>query len=107
MTKKTGRPSDPHRDLIIYEEVEQARKLKRPKHPGLKPVQLSWDKSYEVAQWILHHEYSITLSLGAIRAAYKNGKKVADQVADQGYALLGPAVELWPIYPKKSLLKTP
>jgi hypothetical protein len=45
---ETGRPSHPLRDFMIHMIVCQARKMKRPKHPGLKPVQLSWEKAYEV-----------------------------------------------------------
>jgi hypothetical protein len=106
MSKKNGRPSEPYRDLVIYEEVELARKLRRPKHPGLKPVPLSWDKAYLVAQWVLHNEYEIHLSLGAIRAAYRRGKKVEDQAVSQGYALLGPPIDLGPVYVRKSELAT-
>jgi hypothetical protein len=46
---RTGRHSEPMRDLMIYHLVSVARLLKRPKHPGLPPVPLSWDKAYEVA----------------------------------------------------------
>jgi hypothetical protein len=102
MAKKNGRPTEPHRDLVIYEEVQEARKLKRPKHPGLKPVQLSWDKAYEVAQRVLCDEYGIILSSGAIRAAHKRGKKLFDQMLSQGYVKLGPPVEVSPTYRKKS-----
>jgi hypothetical protein len=80
---KNGRPTEPLRDLKIYLCVEDARKMKRPKHPGLEPVQLSWDKAYEVAQWALERDWNITLSTGAIRAAYRHGKKLNDWAQQQ------------------------
>jgi hypothetical protein len=82
---KNGRPpADPIRDLIIYMEVESARKMQRPKHPGLEPVPLSWDKAYEIAQFHLAGPpWSVALSVGAIRAAYARGKKLADRAQKQ------------------------
>lgn len=78
---KNGRPPvNPMRNIIVYLCVEDARKLKRPKHPGLKPVQLSWDKAFAVAHEVLDREWRITLSAGGIRAAYRNGKKTINQV---------------------------
>jgi hypothetical protein len=78
---KNGRPpADPARDILIYLCVESARKMQRPKHPGLEPVPLSWDKAHEVAQQVLDRDWRINLSTGAIRAAYKRGKKAIDQV---------------------------
>jgi hypothetical protein len=78
---KNGRPpADRVRDLKIYMAVEDARKMQRPKHPGLEPVPLSWDKAYEVAQWTLERDWRINLSTGAIRAAYARCKKFIGQI---------------------------
>lgn len=43
-----GRRSEPWRDFMIYYQVSVARLMKRPKHPGLESVPLSWEKAYEV-----------------------------------------------------------
>ncbi len=107
---RMGRSSDPWRNLIMYQIASHARKTKRPKHPGLKPVQLSWDKCYEVVSEALSRkqefiEYFVNgtlervipraavltpaaaygmnssdLSVGAIRAAVANGKKIAELI---------------------------
>lgn len=84
--RKMGRPADPLRDLIIYMLVASARNKVRPKHPGLEPVPLSWDKAYEVVQWELASiptwPGSVNLSIGAIRAAYSRAKRFAKPIKE-------------------------
>jgi hypothetical protein len=83
-----GRPeSDPLRNLTIYCEVNYARTKVGPKRlknrkrvEDIEPVQLSWEKARELAKWWLEKDWNINLSTGAIRAAYRHGKQVADTV---------------------------
>jgi hypothetical protein len=92
--RKMGRPVNSLRDLVVYREVCDARTRVAPRRlknrkpiEEIEPLPLSWDRARAIAKWNLEQYWHIHLSEGAIRAAYGNGKKVADLLHQKMSAL--------------------